>query len=77
VRWREIDGEVVAIDLDASTYLGTNESGVYLWRRLAEGTTREELVAELVERFGIQRERAETDVDRFIEALIARNLLET
>jgi coenzyme PQQ synthesis protein D (PqqD) len=77
VRWREIDGEVVAIDLDASTYLSTNESGVHLWRRLAEGTTREELVIELVQAFGIEREQAETDVDHFVEELRSRNLLET
>lgn len=77
VRWREIDGEVVAVDLDNSTYLTTNESGVHLWRRLTEGTTREELVAELVELFDIERERAEIDVDRFVTQLESRNLLET
>jgi hypothetical protein len=76
VRWREIDGEVIAIDLGASKYLSTNESGVHLWRRLAEGTTREELVAELVRIFGIEEKQAETDVDRFVEELRSRNLLE-
>ena len=56
--------------------MSTNESGVLLWRRLAEGTTREQLVEELVSAFGIDRERASEDVGRFLDELDARNLLE-
>ena len=76
VRWREIDSEVVAIDLDSSVYLSTNESGVLLWRRLSEGTTRAELVEELMHAFGIDAVRAEADVAGFLAELDARNLLE-
>jgi hypothetical protein len=76
VRWREVDGEVVAIDLDSSMYLSTNESGVLLWRCLADGTTREELVEELVRAFGIDPMQAEADVAGFLDELEARNLLE-
>ena len=76
VRWREIDQEIVAVDLGRSDYVSTNESGVLLWRRLAEGTTREQLVEELVSAFGIDRERASEDVGRFLDELDARNLVE-
>ncbi len=76
VRWREIDREIVAVDLGRSDYVSTNQSGVLLWRRLAEGTTREQLVEELVSAFGIDRERASEDVGRFLDELDARNLLE-
>jgi Coenzyme PQQ synthesis protein D (PqqD) len=75
VRWREIDHEVVAVDLVSSSYLTTNESGVRLWRRLADGATADELVDELVEAFGIERERAAADVQSYVDALDARNLL--
>ena len=76
VRWREIDQEIVAVDLGRSDYVSTNESGVLLWRRLAEGTTQEQLVDELVSAFGIKAERASEDVRRFLAELDARNLLE-
>lgn len=75
VRWREIDREVVAVDLVSSIYLTTNESGVRLWRRLADGATTDELVDELVEAFSIERERAAADVRSYVDALDARNLL--
>jgi hypothetical protein len=76
VRWREIEREIIAVDLGSSTYLSTNESGFVLWRRLAEGATRDELAAELQRQFSIEPDRAKTDVDAFLQALDARGLLE-
>ncbi len=74
--WREIDGEIVAVDVDTSTYLSGNPAAALLWGMLATGTTRDELVDRLVEHFDIERERAERDVDAFVSTLAARNLLE-
>ena len=76
IRWREIEGELVAVDLASSRYLGSNPSGLALWRALAAGACRDELVRRLVETFGITRERAETDVDRFVAEVAALGLLE-
>jgi hypothetical protein len=76
VAWREVDGEVIALGLESSTYFGTNPSGTLLWRRLAEGTTRDELVNELAQTFGLATERSEADVDAFLAELADRGLLE-
>jgi coenzyme PQQ synthesis protein D (PqqD) len=73
--WREVDGELVAIDTLTSTYLGANPTGLLLWEALAAGATRDDLASRLVETYGIDRERAEADVDRFLEALRTRGLL--
>jgi hypothetical protein len=73
--WRMVDDEIVAVDLRTSTYLNTNGSGAVLWRALADGATDEELVALLVEEFGIDADRARADVDRFLDAVRARALL--
>jgi hypothetical protein len=77
VRWREIGDEVIAVDLEESTYLSTNRTGTLLWRLLVGGATREELVGALVDGFGIAATAAEADVDLFVEQLGARSLLET
>lgn len=76
VSWRQIEDEVVGVDVPTSTYFSTNESGVILWKALAGGTTRDELVARLTDEFGIEVERAGADVDRFLADLDARGLLE-
>ncbi len=73
--WREIDDELVAVDIASSAYLSTNRTGTVLWQMLAEGTTRAELVDRLVESFGISSEHAAADVDAFLKDLEARELL--
>jgi len=75
VEWREIEGEVVAIDRRTDTYLGVNPSGAKLWQALAAGATREQLVDELVASFGIPREQAAADTDSFVRLLAEHELL--
>jgi hypothetical protein len=75
LEWREIDGEVVALDGQQSEYLGVNRAGASLWPLLASGATREALIDSLSERFGIDRDRAARDVDSFVGALAERGLL--
>jgi Coenzyme PQQ synthesis protein D (PqqD) len=75
VQWREIEGEIVALDTDAGVYFAGNRSAAVLWPMLARGCTRGELVDRLVEAFAIDRSHAGTDVDEFVDQLRARGLL--
>ena len=75
LHWREIDGEVIALEARGSTYVAANGSGTVLWRALAGGCTRADLVDELVQTYGIDRERAAADADRFVGALVEQGLL--
>jgi Coenzyme PQQ synthesis protein D (PqqD) len=76
LHWRAIDGEVIALEGRASTYLATNPSGALLWQALVEGATRERLVNALVAEYGIDRGRAIADVDVYVDALSTQGLLE-
>ena len=73
--WRQIDAEIVAVDVTKSTYLSANESGAVLWSLLVDGSTRAELATALRDRYGIDRDRAEADADAFVAALESRGLL--
>jgi hypothetical protein len=75
VHWREIDGEVIALETRASRYVATNGAGTVLWRALLAGSTREGLADELVREYGIDRERALADADRFLDTLVELDLL--
>jgi hypothetical protein len=74
--WRDIDGEIVAVDVASSSYLSANPAGALLWSMLATGASRDELADRLVGTFGIERERADADVAAFLDSLSARNLLD-
>ena len=76
LEWREVEGEIVALDAGASEYLAVNATGATLWPLLAEGATREQLAARLVEAFGVDLERAAADVEVFLDSLETRGLLE-
>jgi hypothetical protein len=76
LKWRQMEEEVVALDVESSTYVSANASGTLLWEALAEGTTRDALVDRLVEKFGIDRDQAGADVDEFVADLRARGLLQ-
>jgi hypothetical protein len=71
----ETEGEVVALDKGAISYLGVNETGAALWQALAEGTTREALVTLLVESFEVEEQTAARDVDAFLEELDQMELI--
>jgi len=74
--WRTVDDELIAIDVRDSTYLSSNDSGLLMWNTLAAGTTKEELVASLVDAYGIDAARANQDVDAFLADLKERGLLD-
>lgn len=76
LEWRCVDGEVIAVDLDASQYLGVNEAAAPLWEALAAGTTRDELVSRLAGEYGLDEARAARDVDEFLAALSDCRLLD-
>ena len=69
LEWREVEGEIVALDLDQSVYLAANVSGALLWRTLGEGTTRTELVNRLAETYSLPAAEAERDVSAFLARL--------
>jgi hypothetical protein len=74
--WRQVDDETVVLQLETSTYLGVNRTGTILWPAMVEGTSRDQLIERLIAECGIERERAETDVDAFVAACQSRGLLE-
>ncbi len=75
LEWRAVEDEIVALDASAQEYLATNKTGSVLWLALAKGATREHLIARLVEAFDVDAESAARDLDSFLAALEARNLL--
>jgi hypothetical protein len=75
VAWKDVDGEIVALDEHAAVYLAANPAGAVVWRSLAQGATRGQLADELVREFGIDPDRANADVDAFLADLGGRGLL--
>ena len=75
LHWRQIEDEVVAVDMNTAAYLGANPAGALLWGALAEGATKDELERLLVQQFSIDESQAAADVDAFLAQLDEAGLL--
>ena len=75
VVWRDLNDEVIVLELATSTYLTLNGSGRLLWMRLVGGTDLLGLVSVLQEEYEIPEAVAVADAQAFIDALTERSLL--
>jgi hypothetical protein len=76
LEWREVEGEVVALDLRRLVYVAVNRTGALLWPELVVGTTKTALVARLVDAFDLDHVAATVDVEAFLTSLEEQDLLE-
>lgn len=74
--WREIDGDLVILDLRSSTYLTANASASILMKELTAERSSDQLAEALVSAFGIPTAQAARDVEAFVAALSTNGLLE-
>lgn len=75
ITWQVVGDDVVVLDLDGSVYLKLNGTGRFLWERLAEESSEPDLVAALVDRYGIDEARAQADVASFLGDARRRDLI--
>jgi hypothetical protein len=75
VSWREIDGEIVAVDMQTAEYLTMNGTGAVIWEALAAGTTQAGLANRLADEYEISPHRAGEDVAAFLQTLRERGLV--
>lgn len=75
VTWQEIDGELVILDLQRSSYLTTNAAGALLAKHLTEDRTLDDLVALLTSTFDIDADTATRDTKAFLQQLETKDLL--
>jgi hypothetical protein len=75
VLFRNLDGEGVLVNLATGVYYGLDAIGTRLWELLSGGCSLEESLRSLLERFEVDRARAETDVRALVSELCERGLL--
>ena len=76
LEWKVVDGEIVALDTEASNFLHVNQTGTLLWPAVAEGASLAQLESQLVQAFDVPPEQAAEDVAAFVASLREQDLLE-
>jgi hypothetical protein len=76
LEWREVDDEVVLLDLLTQNYLALNRTGAALWPMIVEGVEHQRLVQALVDSHGVDDSVAKRDVDALVDQLRGAGLLQ-
>ena len=72
---RELDGEILLLDLKSSHYFGLSGSGARIWQLLETGLDGDGIVAALTREFDGDESQIRAEVISFLEDLVARGLL--
>lgn len=78
---REIAGSWIIVPVaemvvEFNGLMNLNESGAFLWKKLAEGAEMEELVSGMLEEYEIDEETARADIQEFVNLLGEKGLLQ-
>jgi hypothetical protein len=73
--WREVNGDLVVMELDSGHYHLFNPVGGKIWMGLASNRLPSDIAGELVQRYDVDWERAQMDVTAFVATLMRKQLL--
>lgn len=78
---RNMGGQAVVVSIGAASkvfngMVKLNESGEFLWKKILEGADRQALVQALLEKYEVDEETANSDVDKFIISLKQPGIIE-
>jgi hypothetical protein len=71
----EVDGEIVVLQVTTGTYFGVDDVGAFIWRRLQEPMTVQDLCSAVVARYDVESAHVAEDLDRFLNDLLGAGLV--
>ncbi len=77
---REVAGNFIVVAVgnavkDFNGVITLNEVGAFLWKKLEDGATEEELVDALLSEYEVEKDVAEADVKKFVDKLVGAGLV--
>jgi hypothetical protein len=76
VMFRLVGNEGVLVNLTTERYLGLNPIGARMWNVLTCADSIQAAFDQLLEEYDVEAERLRTDVEGFIEQLLAQKLIQ-
>ena len=76
VPYKEVEGELLLLDLKSGNYFGLNPTGKFIWEMLNGTKTRTDIVKALKKRFKLREDSAKKHAESFLKELKKYNLIE-
>ena len=77
VVWRELEGEVIILNLATGCYYGLEGSANDMWRLLLQHGTTDKVIEILADDYEVERDRVTRDVDDLVRRLCDKSILKT
>lgn len=75
ISWRDINGELVALNVKSGEYFIFNEIGRMVWLAIAGGQDSSETVKKVIDEYEVNEQDASRDVEVFVKALEERSIV--
>ena len=75
VVFRDLQGELVLLNLKSGVYFGLDPVGTRMWQRLHEHRSLHEVLAALLDEYDVAETRCERDLVGFVRALVENELV--
>lgn len=75
VRFQDLGGEAVLLELETGRYYGLDEVGTRMWSLLAEHGSLGDTERILLDEFEVESDRLRADLDRFVDLLESERLI--
>lgn len=76
VTWRDVDGELVVLDLIQGKYYTFNPIGARMWRAIeSDNENLISVVDEIVEKYGVERQKVLEDIEKYLQKMISAKLI--
>ena len=73
--WRDVNNELVVLNLQSGEYFTFNNVGRLIWLAVNDGKTVDEIMRSVVDQYATTEDKALTDVKAFIGNLLSEGLL--
>ena len=74
---RELDGDIVILDIPSGRYFSINSVGAFVWRLLGDPIERDDIIDAVTDEFDVDRATAASDIDALLGQLVDAGLVET
>ena len=75
IAWRNINEEVVILNLKSGEYFTLNDVGRFVWLAITDRNNIEEICQKVVDTFAVSPETAAKDIDIFVTGMMNEGLL--
>ncbi|MCK4798306.1 MAG: PqqD family protein [Spirochaetes bacterium] len=75
IAWRNVNDEIVVLNLKSGEYFTLNDVGQVIWTAIADEKNVEEIKMKIIDEYDVSKEKATGDIIQFITGMIEEGLL--